>query len=235
MAPKVKKGEIALTIAENGNRLICPEHPSDCTYIRVTDGVGNEIGYWDQREWQEEPAEVMGAIVGALCTRMTKRPSKGFKQQFIEDIDLLALHCASNGNSHVVSQALHDAIQEIFVEVKRKRTDWDFVAALTAVKSVICSRAKREDGHKNSFWSKDPSPQGPYAVLDRLHHEACSRVCVQPSGETVYLGVEGGGIVKQDGEGIEEEEGRTSWKNSPTLRLIAKEKAYIREKSNAGR
>lgn len=156
---------------------------------------------------------------------------QSFKQVFLQEMEVLQLACASNGNHHVISQPLFDALTEIITEVKRKRTDWDLVAALTAVKSVICSRAKRDDGHKNSFWSKDPSLQGPYAVLDRLHHEACSRVCVQPSGETVYLGVEGGGIVKQDGEGIEDEEVGASW-DSPTLRLIVKEKAYIRERSN---
>ncbi|MEG1971240.1 MAG: hypothetical protein RR101_14105, partial [Burkholderiaceae bacterium] len=38
-----------------------PADPAECDYVRVVvDGL--EIAYWVSDEWQEAPAEVMGAI-----------------------------------------------------------------------------------------------------------------------------------------------------------------------------
>lgn len=47
-----------------------PAYPTECEYVRVVHnrGEGNVIekAYWDSDEWQESPAEVMGAIMGAI-------------------------------------------------------------------------------------------------------------------------------------------------------------------------
>lgn len=50
---------------DHGGALRCPAFPDDCDYVRVTDSAGVEIGYWNVEEWTEEPALVMGAILGA--------------------------------------------------------------------------------------------------------------------------------------------------------------------------
>jgi hypothetical protein len=57
--------EIAI-LAHSGFYLKCPAFPQDCDYVRITDPLGREIAYWVSDEWRESPAEVMGAILGAL-------------------------------------------------------------------------------------------------------------------------------------------------------------------------
>jgi hypothetical protein len=52
--------------AHTGFYLKTPAYPADCTYVRVCDPLGREIVYWDEEEWRQDPAGVMGAIVGAL-------------------------------------------------------------------------------------------------------------------------------------------------------------------------
>lgn len=41
-------------------------NPKGTEYVRIVDDAGRETDYWDQREWTESPAEVMGAIMGAV-------------------------------------------------------------------------------------------------------------------------------------------------------------------------
>lgn len=63
------EGEMCLTIAETG-RKICFERAESneygTDYVRVTQD-SQEIAYWSQDEWRDEPEFVMGAIMGALC------------------------------------------------------------------------------------------------------------------------------------------------------------------------
>jgi hypothetical protein len=59
--------EIVLTV-ENGMQLRADgEDPTGTSYVRVCDPEGVEVMYWNEDELRESPAEVMGAIVGALC------------------------------------------------------------------------------------------------------------------------------------------------------------------------
>lgn len=45
--------------------ICCPAFPAECDYVRITvDGM--EVAYWVSDEWAEAPAEVMGAILGAV-------------------------------------------------------------------------------------------------------------------------------------------------------------------------
>lgn len=63
-------GEVKIVTAL-GTQIRCSEHTEHsegCDYVRVIDATGAEIGYWTQEEWREAPAEVMGAILGALKT-----------------------------------------------------------------------------------------------------------------------------------------------------------------------
>lgn len=36
-------------------------------YVRLCDPDGNEYAYWDQEEWREDPALVMGAIINSAA------------------------------------------------------------------------------------------------------------------------------------------------------------------------
>lgn len=59
--------EEAVIPLPNGGTLRCG--PDDTymygNFVRICDPDGNEILYWDQQEWAEEPVHVMGAIFGA--------------------------------------------------------------------------------------------------------------------------------------------------------------------------
>lgn len=62
--------EVRLTIAESGRVLAfegADDNPNGTDYIRVLDEAGQEVAYWSQDEWREEPEFVMGAIMGALA------------------------------------------------------------------------------------------------------------------------------------------------------------------------
>lgn len=50
----------------NGLRLVCPAYPFPCDYVRLVDSNGFEMVMWEVNEWAESPAEVMGAIMGAV-------------------------------------------------------------------------------------------------------------------------------------------------------------------------
>ncbi len=52
----------------SGNFLAFPttdENPEGCDYIRIVGKSGCELGYWSYEEWEEDPTEVMRAIMGA--------------------------------------------------------------------------------------------------------------------------------------------------------------------------
>lgn len=49
----------------NGRTLYYPDHPAPCSYIRVVEN-GEEIIRWDQAQWCNDPARVMGAIMNAV-------------------------------------------------------------------------------------------------------------------------------------------------------------------------
>jgi len=56
--------EAALAIAGTLNEIRTPAFPEQASYVRIL-RAGYEVAYWVSDEWQEEPQEVMGAILGA--------------------------------------------------------------------------------------------------------------------------------------------------------------------------
>lgn len=50
-----------------GFYLVAPAYPQELDYLRVCDPLGREIAYWNVDEVVEDPADVLGALVGALC------------------------------------------------------------------------------------------------------------------------------------------------------------------------
>ena len=135
---------------------------------------------------------------------------------------MLQIRVASDGRYHWASRDLHVALTEIETELRRPRTNWHLVAALTGVKSYIAGKRGGPHGSVNHFWSKVHGQDGPYRILDGLHHEASWRVQQMPSGMTESSGGPRG-ISKREGE-VD-----TSF-DSPTLRLIAQEHAAIEER-----
>lgn len=50
----------------NGTSLLFSAYPEPVSYIRVVDAEGREIAYWTIDEVSEDPADVLGAIFGAV-------------------------------------------------------------------------------------------------------------------------------------------------------------------------
>lgn len=57
--------EIAITHT-NGASLLFPAYPEQVSYVRVVDAQDREIAYWTINEVAEDPADVLGAIFGAV-------------------------------------------------------------------------------------------------------------------------------------------------------------------------
>lgn len=58
------ENEAVISLA-NGRELRCPSFPEPCSYVRVVH-CGHELMCWHVNEWQADPADTMGAILG--CT-----------------------------------------------------------------------------------------------------------------------------------------------------------------------
>lgn len=56
--------ECVLPILGSHCAIHTPAYPAECDYVRVVVG-GYEIAYWTAQEWRDDPACVMGAIIGA--------------------------------------------------------------------------------------------------------------------------------------------------------------------------
>lgn len=52
-----------------GFHLAVPAYPQEVDYLRVCDPMGREIAYWSIDEVKEDPSDVLGAVVGALCRK----------------------------------------------------------------------------------------------------------------------------------------------------------------------
>lgn len=61
--------ECVLNIAGTNRSIQTPVYPSECDYVRVVVAGDLEIAYWNQSEWKDAPAGVMGAIIGAANGR----------------------------------------------------------------------------------------------------------------------------------------------------------------------
>lgn len=56
--------ECSIPIFGSAREIRCPAYPEACHYVRiVVDGL--EICYWNHDEWQSDPEDVIGAVIGA--------------------------------------------------------------------------------------------------------------------------------------------------------------------------
>ena len=67
-----KMKEIIIEL-KNGNSIRSSSETFEAgDYVQVCDPEGNEIAYWESGEWQEEPENVMGAILMAASGKTIK-------------------------------------------------------------------------------------------------------------------------------------------------------------------
>lgn len=69
-----------------GFQLRTPAYPEPCSYLRVCDPIGRETAYWNSAEWQEDPEDVLGAVVGALVRGNPWKDSKPRKAPVVPAI-----------------------------------------------------------------------------------------------------------------------------------------------------
>lgn len=60
-------GEIVVPVAAGCTLRSASDTFLSGEYVRLCDGEGNELLYWDHTEWQEDPVLVMGAILNAAA------------------------------------------------------------------------------------------------------------------------------------------------------------------------
>lgn len=63
--------EEAILRLSDGYTARTPAYPSDCDYVRICDSEGDEVVYWDVKEWSDEPELVMGALFGIMINPKT--------------------------------------------------------------------------------------------------------------------------------------------------------------------
>lgn len=69
-SPKTKASDVeTVLVLDNGCRLVSSsEQHLAGDYVQVLNPEGEEIGYWDYKEWEEDPVLVMGAILRCAAT-----------------------------------------------------------------------------------------------------------------------------------------------------------------------
>ena len=150
--------------------------------------------------------------------------SRSFEQRIAASVAdlLLSVAVSPEPGRTLVSQALYDAIREIEAEVTSNRTNWNLVAALTGVKSYIVTvEPSRTIG--DPFWveQRGEGEASVYAILDGLHHEVCHKLDRVPSGRTEFRDTPRGAVA------VSGQVDASASPTSPTLRLIAEERARI--------
>lgn len=97
-------------------------YPDEVDYLRVCDPLGREIAYWSIDEVKEDPADVLGAVVGALVRGQSaddKPPVQRAYEPSLEDLDFNRL-CAVRLNGQYFGGL---AVDEDGVESLRKLLD----------------------------------------------------------------------------------------------------------------
>jgi hypothetical protein len=61
-------GEVVLELANGYSLRSGGQEFTAGEYVRLVDSTGEEALYWDQQEWESDPALVMGAIINAAIT-----------------------------------------------------------------------------------------------------------------------------------------------------------------------
>lgn len=60
--------ECVIQVSGSHRQIRTPAHPAECNYVRVVAG-GLEIAMWVDDEWRDDPAVVMGALIGAAAAK----------------------------------------------------------------------------------------------------------------------------------------------------------------------
>jgi len=139
--------ETALQV-HTGFFLKAPAYPQDCDYVRVCDPVGREVAYWVSDEWAQSPAEVMGAVIGALTRGkgLTPRQAKdagiratapvavtlpAARVPSIRDVDFMKTHfVALDGQGYRIEWREEPALKFIGRTQLAEYEDWEDETAL---------------------------------------------------------------------------------------------------------
>ncbi len=70
VVPIDKENECVIRISDRMS-LVCPAYPEDCSYLRLVIDDKIECGYWHWEEWQDDPQNVMGAIMCIMNEQQT--------------------------------------------------------------------------------------------------------------------------------------------------------------------
>lgn len=60
--------ECVIQVSGSHREIRSPAYPAECNYVRVVAG-GFEIARWVDDEWRDDPAVVMGALIGAAAAK----------------------------------------------------------------------------------------------------------------------------------------------------------------------
>ena len=86
-------------------------------YISVMSPDGNEVGYWDAGEWQDDPVMVMGAIL--LCA---KQAAKDTKTQTLRHVNMHGMTTYDVSWIRAVATAASAGDSEILVNIDYAKT-----------------------------------------------------------------------------------------------------------------
>lgn len=67
-----EEGEVVLQLANGYSLRSGGEEFTAGEYVRLVDAQGEEVLYWDQGEWESDPALVMGAIINSAITAVAE-------------------------------------------------------------------------------------------------------------------------------------------------------------------
>ncbi len=173
--------EVAL-VAHTGFQLRYSATDEECDYVRVCDPLGRELMYWHQDEWRDDPAVVMGAILGALVRgapelvkkrKLRAKPtSKAVlaRAPRIGDLNFDAVHAVIfGGDCYNLEWREYDALAWLGRKSEADYEDWEDAPALRL--------HREEDG---LVWDEELT----VGQLDALSWDAAKRCFVAPDGDT---------------------------------------------------
>ena len=116
-------GPEVMLVAHTGFQLRYSSEAEGVDYVRVCDPLGREVAYWVSDEWQEDPTNVMGAMLGALVrgvplkVKEQKKPKvrpSAKKAPSISDVDFMKVHSVVfNGSCFSVDWRNEDALKKL--------------------------------------------------------------------------------------------------------------------------
>lgn len=142
---------------QTGFMLKTAGYPEACDYVRVCDPLGREIAYWHADEWQQEPAVVMGAIIGALSRGAAAGVSEVSQVSQVSEVSKLS----ENEPSPDPELFIHDmSLIEIPPDCDRETLEQALRIVVASAKTLLSGAPLQRNDP--SFWpvTGNPSRKG---------------------------------------------------------------------------